>query len=140
MVLAKMQMESDLVVRTSDNKSDKYLKHRAMGYGLALNFRLNGLKHYKYGGYDIQVYKACELFRRAFDRYKVGIKKDITDLKRTIEPLNAATYALYVYTPFYGVHNVYNWKYDAVGNMAFIKLYKDMKKKHDIIYKKLKKN
>lgn len=130
MVLAKMQMESDVVVRTTTNKTASWLRHLAMGYGLYLNFWKDGKKYYKYGGFDIQVFKACEAMRKHFDGWKQGKKVFVKDLKREVTPENAATYSMYLYTPFYGEHNVYNWKSSAIGNIAFISTFERMKQRH----------
>ena len=67
-VLARLQFESDLLYRAVPKLSLKWLKHRAMGYRLIYSIRRDGIKMYKYGGFDIQVYKGIELMRKYFDR------------------------------------------------------------------------
>ena len=128
-VLAKLQLESDLVVRASTNKTIAYLKYRAMGYGLFKNFRRDGKKFYTYGGYQIQVYFALKTIRKLFDEYRPGLKVNVLEKGIKIVPDNAATYALYRYTPFYDQHNIYNWKIKAIGNRGYIKIYKSFMKK-----------
>ena len=113
-----MQLESDLLWNNGKDNYD-WRRSRAMGYGLYLHFRRDGLKFYKYGSYEIQVFKGIELMRRAFDAWKEGAEKEIIDLKMFIVPQNAGTYALHVYNPFYGKHNEYGWEEDAIGNKAF---------------------
>lgn len=134
--LARMQFESDLLVRSTPKVSEKYLKHRAMAYGMYIHVRRDGLKMYKYGGYDIQVYKGIQLMRQAFDRWDETKIIYVKDLKRKIKPINAATYVLYYYTPFYGRHNIYNWENDAIGVKAFEKLIPDLKKRWNKLFKK----
>jgi len=131
-ILIKMQMESDLLERNLTNKTVRYLKIRAMGYGMAHNFRLGGLKHYEYGGYQIQIFHAIKRMREFLEEWEPGMKKYVIDLKKDIIPANASSYALYRYTPFYGKHNEYNWKYDAIGNMAFSSLFRKYKMGWDI--------
>lgn len=128
LALAVMQKESDLLL---NNAKDKYewRKSRAFGYGMFRNFRRDGLKFYEYGGYYIQAYFAIKTLRKLFDEWKPGIKKEVIDLKKWVVPQNASSYSLLRYNPFYGVHNEYNWEYDAIGNKAFETLIPEMKKR-----------
>lgn len=135
-VLSRLQFESNLLINNENEKSIRWLKHRAMGYGLYLHIRRDGLKFYKYGGFDIQVYKGIELMRKAFDRWDNTKKIFIKDLKIKVKPINAGTYALYYYTPFYGEHNVYKWKNKAIGILAFESLYPKLKKRYNEVNNK----
>jgi hypothetical protein len=127
MALGRLQFESDLLVMSQQSTNIKWLKHRAMGYGLYIHIRRDGLKMYKFGGFDIQVYKGIELMRKAFDRWDNTKRIYIKDLKRKVKPENAATYALYYYTPFWGRHNIYEWKNEAIGVSAFETLIPNLK-------------
>jgi hypothetical protein len=127
-VLLKMEMETGLL-RGNTNRSQPWLMNRAMGFGLFKKFRKNGLKYYIYGGYDIQVFHAIKRLRDFFDEWKPGTPKYIVDLKTNIILLNASTYSLYRYTPFYGTHNEYNWEYEVIGNKGFKILFSKYKLK-----------
>ena len=129
LVLAKMQMESDLIYRNMTNKPVSYLKYRAMAYGMAKHFDRDGKRFCVYGGYDLQVYHAIRTFRKHFDEWTPNTKKEILDLKQEIITKNASTYALYRYTPFYDEHNTYNWEYSAMGNKQFVEMFEKFKKK-----------
>jgi hypothetical protein len=133
LALGRLQFESDLLVMSQKHKSIKWLKHRAMGYGLYIHIRRDGVKMYKWGGFDIQAYKGIELMRKAFDRYDGTKIVQVKDLKRKVKPKNAATYAMYYYTPFYGRHNIYDWKNPAIGVSAFETLIPSLKKRWKLI-------
>lgn len=128
MAFAVMQKESDLLWNNSKEKYD-WRKSRAFGYGLAKNFRRDGLKFYRYGGYEIQTYFAIKTMRKLFDEWEEGMEKEVLDLGKNIIPDNAGTYSLYRYCPFFGEHNFYNWDKPAIGNKAFEVLLPKLKEK-----------
>jgi len=127
LVIAKMQMESDIIFRNTTNKSLSYLKYRAMAYGMIHHFDRDGKRFCKYGGYDYQVYFAIKTLRKHFDQWDNNTWTTVTDLKRNIMTDNAASHALYRYTPFYGVHDTYNWGMDVMGNEQFVILFNKFK-------------
>jgi hypothetical protein len=121
-VFAKMQMESGIIDRLNTNNAISDLKNKIMGYGISEDAKN---KKTVYRTFNKQIYYSIKRFRYFFDEWSPGKQKYLIDLKRNIIPMNAATWALYRYTPFYDNHKKYGWK--SGGNRTFILIYERFK-------------
>lgn len=122
--LAKMQSETDVVLNRIPGR-EQWRRDRAMGYGMYLHYHTNGMKIYKYGGFSNQVINAIPRLRQLFDYYKPGQAKLLLCTDEFIIPENAATMALFRYTPFYGVHSRYG--IEQAGNILFVMIFEEFK-------------
>ena len=124
-LLAKMQGESDLVQNLGGADRYAWRKDRAMGYGMIRQWREPGgsgeVKFYFFSGYSVQVWKAAERLRELFDEYTGPRLMTLGDGQHTMVS-NAASYALYRYTPFYGLHDTHG--YQSRGNELFQRIYR----------------
>jgi hypothetical protein len=124
-VFIKMEQEQNLV---RNNSVAPYTKRRfrAMAYGLSIKKYINGKKIYVHGGFTKQVTRGVKLLRKAFDQWKEGMSIEIDFGEHVARPTNAATWSLYVYTPFYGTYK--NYGTPCTGNSLLIhldKLFRD---------------
>ncbi len=124
-LLAKIQQESDLVLNLGGTNRYAWRKDRAMGYGMIRQWRephgRGDVKFWKYGGYYIQVWLATERLRAMFDGYN-GIRPAVLGDGTHVVISNAASDALYRYTPYYGLHDTHG--YHSRGNELFQQIYK----------------
>lgn len=118
LVSAKLQQEASLILNNS-SFDYKLRERRAMGYGCYIK-RTNskGVVYRPYEGYYQQIERGVRALRIFFDRWKPGKCVLVLSKEKRICPKNAATYSLYVYTPFYG--NAIAFGHKTVGNRRFM--------------------
>ena len=131
-IMAKLQNESDLIGNYGGSNRYEWRKIRAAGYGLKRHFWLGyhptspgKYKFYKYGGYQIQVFHMAKLLRKSFDAWTPGKTIKLLCTDEIIIPLNASTYAILVYNPFYYKHEKYG--YPSTGSLLFEQLFNKYK-------------
>jgi len=119
-VAATIEKEASLIRNRTSFDYD--LRHRrVMGFGCYIKKIVNGVEVRPFEGYNTQIEKGIKGLRRHFDRYKEGIEVSVLSYEKTIKPRNASTYALYLYTPFYGEAVAFGHK--TVGNRRFMSLW-----------------
>ena len=97
----KIQMESSLITNPDklEGRLLRYRKRWVLGYDMYRTLP-GGAK--PSGGLSSQVYGAAACLRKHIDEYCPGKTVSINLGRDKIRPANAATYALYRYTPFWG--------------------------------------
>lgn len=120
--LAKIQMESGTIKRLNTDRY-KWRMSRVMAFGMYI--KENG--EYKYLGFEIQIDKGSAALRDYFNIWEKGKRVKLRNNNVIIIPLNASSYSLFCYTPFFGEHNMYNRH--AAGNSIFMKIFEDYKNK-----------
>jgi len=132
-ILFKAQFETGMLANNDGNYRYKWREDRFLCYGLHKSKVKNGRRYYPYHGYSNQVYYAVRQFRNNFDNFTPGMIKKLEHSKDIIKPENAATWAIYEYTPFFDTHPIYGWSLKPVGMVAgndiFIKYYAKYKNK-----------
>jgi hypothetical protein len=130
LLLSKMEAEHSLITECVNLCGFTY-QHRldiCMGYGLsAFTKDSTGNNVYKYGGYYTQVTGSAYTLKYWFDRWKPGMKIKICVRYNTYEyivPENAATFALYKYTPHYA--EFLNDGHKNMGNAIFPAIYRKL--------------
>lgn len=123
-VLSKIQQESGTVKNYNTNRY-AWRMNRAMSYGMYIKETIKGRRYYKYAGFEAQIWNGAQALRVYYNNWRPGEKITLKNNDDIIIPHNAATYSLYCYTPFYGVHNTYNRQ--AAGNIIFLKIYQNLK-------------
>ena len=126
-VLFKAQFETGLLINNDGKYRYQWREDRIMCYGLHKSLVKNGRRVYPYKGFSNQIYYAVKQLRSDFDNYNPGNVKIFEDDKSSIKPDNAATHAIYEYTPFFKSHKIYNWSSKPIGfvagNDVFIKYF-----------------
>jgi hypothetical protein len=113
-ILATLQKEQSLL--TTSNSSDSARFRKAMGCGVYGDADHDGKTDNRYPGFGNQIWNGARVFSTYENTYAwaPGKTKTVTDLTtradKKIVPLNACTFALYTYTPYYpqkGFWNIY---------------------------------
>jgi hypothetical protein len=117
MLLAKMEIESSIVENNGHSPYEyNHLRDRAMGYGDTRSISVDGKRQHIFGGYSVQVYLACLSLRKHFDECDFSREIILKCSGNRFIPFNQATFSLYIYTPYYGVHTNNGRK--IAGNLA----------------------
>ena len=131
-ILARMQCETDIVEldRTDTIKSYPWRYNMAMSYGILPKYRkrIDGSTYYLYYGYQVQLRMGVRLMRKAFDQFDHERDIKLYCIDEVISPINAATYANYIYNPYYGVHKKFKGK-KLAGNVIFRYKFLDYKER-----------
>lgn len=118
MILAQIQKESSLILNEA-NCTYRLREGRAMGYDCGtVGTNIDGDPVGRFHGFDNQIRKGTACLRRHYDAFQEGQKIDVYSYEKTLRPRNAATYALYAYTPFYG--EAFPHGAISVGNRRFM--------------------
>lgn len=113
-LLTKLEQEQSLITDGSPvNYSIRY--NKACG--------VHGTKTKYLEGFKSQLDGCCRILRRHFNAWKPGKPVLLASGEGVVIPSNAATYALYVYTPHYGKYD--NGGVPNIGNQLFVSLYKE---------------
>lgn len=111
LILGKIEAEQSLIRECANlgKESWDFRMAKCMGYGLdRYKILPNGTKKYKYKGFETQVIHGAYTLRYWYDKWNPSTEIEIElrwGKKVKIVPENAATYALYQYTPMYGSFN-----------------------------------
>jgi hypothetical protein len=148
-VLLKMEQENALVRNYQYTNNYQIRYFRACAYGLSPHWssRVNSnyiqgiletnwtlgtntmgrVRYYRHGGFQKQVSNCARILRRDYNKWnsnKTHVIKDSTPYITTTFD-NAATYALFVYCPYYAEYD--NYGFPRVGNRIIHKLWKQFK-------------
>jgi hypothetical protein len=124
-ILTKLETENNLVT-CNQITNYEYRKRWALGCAMYTTINSNGVIIKPYAGFEKQIYTACKKLRDHFNSWRDG---DIVYLNLdtiAVLPINAATYALHKYTPFWGEHRE-NGAHCS-GNESFIVVFNNFKK------------
>jgi hypothetical protein len=128
-IASKLEQESSLTMNCMSKDDYNWRMNRAMGYFLQSRTRTNTGWHYPYGCFESQIKHGTRILRKWYDRFcKDGDKQIyIKQTKQYVKPRNAASYALYQYTP------IYSWVDDgrkevSIGNKLFVDYFELFKK------------
>jgi len=124
-VLAMAQKEGGVVVYPPEDPAEyERWINLCMGYGMEYQRKVNDEVFYQFYGFDVQVNRGARCLRKFFDRYTTNKTVYMHNTKERVQPENAATYALYIYTPFMGEYTWYGKTY--AGQEEFVKIYDKM--------------
>lgn len=126
-LVTKIECESSIIT-WGCGKSAKYdyRKTWCLGAGMYTTINSNGRIIKPYAGFQRQVDHGAYTLRRHYNAWTNGMMVRINEGMYNVKPRNAATYALYRYTPFHGT-----WEENGVvcgGNEYTVLCYKRMKK------------
>jgi len=124
-VLAKLHCENDLLKNNSGPGNHEFRKYTAMGYGGDNLKNYNGIRVYKYGGFSLQMYLSLKKLSEKFRQFTNGVSVPVKCKDFRVQPDNAASYALYRYTPFYYTHKI--GKVLMGGNKKYAAVHKFLK-------------
>lgn len=122
--LAWFEKESGIIRNPPPEPRYTKLKNLIGGYGLHYRKRLHGKKMYKYYSYEVQVKLTLAKFRQFFDAWVPGKSVYVKNLKRRVEPINAASFAVLTMNPMWGKNKEY--KRASAGAELFTTLYNSL--------------
>jgi hypothetical protein len=122
-VITKLEQENNLISESMNYGKLKHRLSRAMGYAVHEGSTIKD----KFAYYQHQIHYSVKALRKRFDLWKKGKRILLKCSNKKITPVNASTYSLYIYCPFYGKHNKYG--ITERGNILFEDRYKRFKKK-----------
>ncbi len=92
LLIVSLQREKGIIRRPQ-------LPEKVMDWACGVGAWDSGTWAEKYRGFDHQIDKAAETYKNRFAGFHQGEEIKVDFDKKTLVPINAATYALYVYTP-----------------------------------------
>jgi hypothetical protein len=120
-IMVQMEKEASLI-RNKTTYDYPLRERRALGYACWIKkTNEQGQEYRPFEGYDQQLSLGVKRLRVLFNEFKPGMSIKVLSKEKIIYPENAATYAMYVYTPFYGEAVAFG--HNTVGNRRFLSLW-----------------
>jgi hypothetical protein len=114
-------MEASLI-RNNTQFNYNLRERRAMGYGCWMKITNKAGKVIRiHEGFDHQIKKGLEVLKKRYHEWQPGTVVPVLSREKKIIPKNAASYSLYIYTPFFGEAIAFGHK--TVGNRRFMNLW-----------------
>jgi hypothetical protein len=131
---AKIELESAIISwGCGYSATYEYRKKWCLGAGMYTTMNSNGHIIKPYVGYTKQLDHGAYTLRRHYNAWTNGARVRINEGMLYVTPRNAATYALYCYTPYHGT-----WRENGVvcsGQETFKIMYERMKKRWEEVNK-----